>query len=171
MRIVQSTLPISYPFRAASPPRGAAEFRVDARIVGRRVGKVLPDVAQRGRSQQCVAYGVDRHVAVRVGHETFRVRNLHPSQHQPQSAGQRMDIVSVSDSVIHRCSSVFLLPKLGKSLFLQTRSCNNVPTARNPVFFGVPAGVLPGASGRLRGCAPRREHRTCNDGRGVRRNA
>ena len=111
MRIVQSTLPISYPFsRSIAATRRSRIFE----SIGRRVGKVLPDVAQRGRSQQCVAYGVDRHVAVRVGHETFRVRNLHPSQHQPQSAGQRMDIVSVSDSVIHRCSSVFLLPKLGK---------------------------------------------------------
>ena len=86
-------------------------FRVDAPEVVRRVGEVYPDVAQRCGAQQCVAYGVYRHVAVRMRHESFRVRNFDPAQHQGQPVGQRVYVVSVSYSEIHSFP-YFILSKL-----------------------------------------------------------
>ena len=87
------------------------DLRVDARKIGRRVGKVQPDVAQRRGAQQGVAQGVDRHVSVRVGDAPFRVGDLHASQNQRQAVGQRVYVVSVSYSEIHSFP-YFILSKL-----------------------------------------------------------
>lgn len=81
------------------PPQ--EDFGVDAGEILRRIGEVQPDVAQRGGTQQSIAHGVNRHVAVRVGDEPARVRNLHPAQHQRQPVGQRVHVVSVPDAEIH----------------------------------------------------------------------
>ena len=95
-------------------------FRVDALEVIRRVGEVHPDVAQRCGAQQCVAYGVYRHVAVRMRHESFRVRNFDPAQHQGQPVGQRVYVVSVSyPEIRHRVPyfPVKIVEAGGKSKF------------------------------------------------------
>ena len=68
------------------------------------------DVTERSGAEQGVAQGVNGHIAVRMGDATLRVRDLDTPEHQPQPVGQRMDIISVSDSEI--CHNVqFWLPK------------------------------------------------------------
>ena len=66
-----------------------------------------PDVAQRRGAQQRVAYGVYRHVAVRMRDASFRMGNLDSAQYQPQAVRQRMHVVSVSYPEIGHMLSVF----------------------------------------------------------------
>ena len=77
------------------------QFRVDTLVVVRRVGEMQPDVAQRGGAQQCVAEGVDHHVAVRVGDAPLVVFDPDAAQHEGQPFGQCVYVVSVSDSEKH----------------------------------------------------------------------
>ena len=96
------------------------DFRVNARKVGRRIGKVQPDVAQRRRTQQRVAQGMNHHIAVRMGNAALRMRNLHAAQHQRQPFAEGVDVVSVSYSEISHRFFVFLpdarRPQRGDSL-------------------------------------------------------
>ncbi len=98
--IVQSTLPISY--FCAQQRRDALQqnFRVDARIFVRRVGEVLPDVAQGRRAQQGVAYGMDRRIAVGVCDAPFRVGYFHPAEDRTQPLAEGVHVESVTYSEI-----------------------------------------------------------------------
>ena len=77
------------------------DLRVDALEIVRRVGEVEPDITQRRGTQQGVAYGMYRHVAVRVGDTSFLMGNLDAPQYQLQPLPEGMHVVSVSDSEIH----------------------------------------------------------------------
>ncbi len=67
---------------------------------------MVADVAEREGAEQGVAEGVDRHVPVRVGHETHRALDLHAAEPHRQPFPQRMYIVAWSNPVIHNRSGV-----------------------------------------------------------------
>ena len=96
------------PFAQQRSNPAEQNFRIYSREVVRRVGEVQPDVAQRRGAQQRVAYGVYRHVAVRMRDASFRMGNLDSAQYQPQAVRQRMHVVSVSYPEIGHMLSVFL---------------------------------------------------------------
>ena len=74
--------------------------------LGRMVGKVLAQVAQREGTQQSVADGVGQGVTVRVAHRAFLKRDSHPTQNERAPRRQGVNVVSDADATGRRCEKM-----------------------------------------------------------------
>ncbi len=72
------------------------DHAVDVLEFGAGVGKVLADVAERGRSEEGVADGVQQYVGVAVPLEAHGVWNLHSADYQFSAADELVYVDSHS---------------------------------------------------------------------------
>ena len=76
-------------------------FTVDAFEIGRGIGKVQADVAQIGRTQQCIANGVDQHIRIGVPISAFFSRNLDTAQPEWMALAEGMDVIAEANPYVH----------------------------------------------------------------------
>ena len=87
------------PCRADKPSRLGQEFpAVCARIVWVGIGKMLPDVAKRRRSEEGVGNGVQQHIRIRVPQQPLFIRYIHAAEDELASLHQSMHVVADTHS-------------------------------------------------------------------------
>jgi hypothetical protein len=76
-------------------------FAVGTLPKGGIVGEMEAYVAEGGGAEQCVAEGMDGHIAVGVGHESCSGGNLYASEPHREPFRYGVNVVSLSDSYLH----------------------------------------------------------------------
>src|SRR5512138_1097977 len=121
--------------KRADMPYECAAVRTFPTLIA--IGEVHADIAERGSAEQCIADGMQEHIAVRVRKNASRMRNLDAGERDEVPVRKRMHIEALSDSQpAHECPRAAKMraarSRSGGVVILRLSPLPSTSFARNP---------------------------------------